>query len=190
MGMDISTLERACAATEPVVAKVTPAHYGLATPCTEWDVHDLLNHLVGTLHLGGALLADVPPTVAMGPGQLPPTDLVGDDPGTAYRRGVEALLGAVDAGAIERIHPTPLGDMPGTALAGFVALDVVVHGWDLGRGVDAAPVVDDDLAAQLLGFARASFSAMPREPVLGPEVAVAPDAPPTDRLVAFTGRTP
>ena len=188
--MDLTTLERACATTEPVVAKISPAHYGLATPCTEWDVHDLLNHLVGTLHLGRALFSDRPPTVAMGPGQLPPDDQVGDDPAAAYRRGVEALLSAVDAGAIERVHVTPLGDMPGTALAGAIALDVVVHGWDLGRAVDAAPVVDDDLAGGLLDFARASFAAKPRPPVLGPEVPVAPDAPLTDRLVAFTGRTP
>jgi uncharacterized protein (TIGR03086 family) len=188
--MDLPTLERACAATEPVVAKVTPAHYGLSTPCTEWDVHDLLNHLVGTLAVGRALLRDEPPTVAMGPGQLPPTDLVGDDPAAAYGREADALLGAVDAGDFERIHATPLGEMPGAALGGFVVLDIVVHGWDLGRAIDVAPVIDDDLAGRLLGFAHASFAAMPRAPVLGPEVSVPPDASATDRLVAYTGRTP
>lgn len=188
--MDLTTLERACAATEPVVAKVTPAHYGLATPCTEWDVHDLLNHLVGTVALGRTLLRDLPPTVAIGPGALPATDVVGDDPAAAYRREAEALLREVDAGDITRTHATPLGDMPGTALAGFIALDVVVHGWDLGRAIDAPPAVDDDLAAGILDFARAAFVAAPRPPVLGVEVPAPPGASALDRLVAFAGRTP
>jgi uncharacterized protein (TIGR03086 family) len=188
--MNLATLERACATTQPVVARVTPDQYRLGTPCTDWDVHDLLNHLVGTLALGRALLGDVAPEVAMGPGQLPTDDLVGDDPGGAYRRGVAALLAAVDDGAFARTHTTPLGEMPGAALAGFTVLDIVVHGWDLGRATGRPVAVDAALAEELLGFARQAFASQPRGGLLRPEVAVPAGAGPTERLVAFTGRTP
>src|SRR4029453_14819737 len=52
--MDLATMTRACAATEDVVAAVGADQHDLPTPCTEWTVRDLLNHLVGTLVLARA----------------------------------------------------------------------------------------------------------------------------------------
>jgi uncharacterized protein (TIGR03086 family) len=183
-------MRRACASTERFVDRVAPADYGRATPCAEWDVHDLLNHLVGTLELGRALLDGTPPAVEVAPGQLPGADLVGDDPAKAYRLGVESLLEAAGGDALDRVHPTPLGDMPGAMLGGFTTLDILVHGWDLATAIGQPAALDPELAESVLGFAREVFAGMPREPRIGPEVPVPAGAPATDRLVAFLGRTP
>jgi uncharacterized protein (TIGR03086 family) len=188
--MDLDTMRSACVSTERVVDRVTPGDYGHPTPCTDWNVQALLNHLVGTLSLGQALLADVPPAVGMGPGQLPDVDLVGDDPAKAYRLGVESLLGAAGGDALDRVHPTPLGDMPGAVLGGFTTLDIVVHGWDLAKATGQPISLEPELAETVLAFARQAFAGMPREPRIAPEVAVPAGAPATDRLVAFLGRTP
>jgi uncharacterized protein (TIGR03086 family) len=188
--MDLNTMRRACASTERFVDRVTPADYGLETPCAEWDVRDLLNHLVGTLTLGQALLAGAPPAAGMGPGQLPEVDLVGDDPAKAYRLGVEALLAAAGGDALDRVHPTPLGDMPGAVLGGFTTLDILVHGWDLATATGQPAALEPELAESALAFARQAFAGMPREPRIGPEVPVPAGAPATDRLVGFLGRTP
>jgi uncharacterized protein (TIGR03086 family) len=67
---------------------------------------------------------------------------------------------------------------------------VLVHGWDLARATGQEPTLDPDLAEQLLAFARQAINDDMRAPRIGPEVAVAADAPATDRLVAFMGRTP
>jgi uncharacterized protein (TIGR03086 family) len=190
MDLDLDTMRRACASTERFVDRVTPADYGRATPCTAWDVRDLLNHLLGTLSLGQALLADAPPAVGMGPGQLPEAELVGDDPAKAYRLGVESLLDAAGGDALDRVHPTPMGDMPGAMLGGFTTLDIVVHGWDLATATGQPAALEPELAESVLAFARQAFEAMPREPRIGPEVAVPAGAPATDRLVGFLGRTP
>jgi uncharacterized protein (TIGR03086 family) len=188
--MDLDTMRRACDSTERFVERVTPEHYALATPCAEWDVGALLNHLVGTLALGQALLGDAPPTVRMGPGELPDVDLVGDDPAKAYRLGVESLLAAAGGDALDRVHRTPLGDMPGAALGGFTTLDILVHGWDLARATGQPPALEPDLAESTLAFARQAFTGQPRAPRIGTEVAVPAEASATDRLVAFLGRTP
>jgi uncharacterized protein (TIGR03086 family) len=188
--LDLNAMRRACASTDRFVERVTPDDYGRATPCAEWDVRDLLNHLVGTLALGQALLADTPPTVGMGPGELPDVDLVGDDPAKAYRLGVEPLLDAAAGDALARVHPTPLGDMPGAMLGGFTTLDVLVHGWDLAKATGQPAALEPELAETALAFARQAFAGMPREPRIGPELPVPADAPATDRLVAFLGRTP
>jgi uncharacterized protein (TIGR03086 family) len=190
--MDQATLKAACASTDRIVEQVTPDQHELPTPCSEWNVRELSNHLVGTLVLGEALLTDTNPSVEVAPGALPGSDLVGDAPLEAYRAGVESLLAAATGDAVTRVHTTPLGDMPGPALAGFTAMDVFVHGWDLAKATGQRPSWDDELAEQILGFARQTVSdeAGTRAPRIGPQVPYAADAPATQRLVAFLGRNP
>jgi uncharacterized protein (TIGR03086 family) len=82
--------------------------------------------------------------------------------------------------------------MPGAALAGFAALDVLVHGWDLATAIGRPASIDPALADAMLGFARQTIneSTGTRSPQIGAEVTVADDADATARLVAFLGRTP
>lgn len=188
--MDHTALRGACASTDRFVASVTSDHLALPTPCAEWDARALLNHLVGTLALHRALMTDTAPTVNMVPGGLPDVDVLGARPVAAYRTGVEGVLAVTDDDALARTHATPLGDMPGAVLCGFSTLDVLVHGWDLARATGQDATLDADLADQLLAFAREAINDDIRAPQIGPEVAIAADAPATDRLVAFMGRTP
>jgi uncharacterized protein (TIGR03086 family) len=188
--VDISTMQRACASTERIVEGVTAEHYDLASPCEKWNTRALLNHVLGTLALGAGLLGDVEPSVRMAPGGLPDVDLVGDDPVKAYRAGVDGLLAAARGDALARSHPTPLGAMPGSVLGGFTTLDIAVHGWDLAKATGQPADLDDDLANEVLMFARQTITDATRAPRIGPEVTAAPDASATDRLVAFLGRHP
>jgi uncharacterized protein (TIGR03086 family) len=188
--MDLTTMQRACASTEQILEGVTPAQYGLTTPCDGWDVRALMNHVLGTLSLGTALLGDTRPAVNVAPGELPDVDLVGDDPIKAYRIGVEALLGAAGGDALARSHSTPLGDMPGAMLGGFTTLDIAVHGWDLAKATGQDTTLDASLAEEVLGFARQTITDTTRTPRIGPEVPVALDASVTDQLVGYLGRRP
>jgi uncharacterized protein (TIGR03086 family) len=190
--MDDNLIRAICDATERVVADIEPAHHELPTPCSEWSVRDLANHLLATLELGRALLSDEMPGVQAGPGQLPTADLLGDDLVGAYRTGAKALVAATTPAAVGRVHTTPLGEMPGTGLAGFAALDVLVHGWDLARAIGREATIDPTLAEPMLEFARQAIGDEmgTRSPRIGPEVTVAADADLTSRLVAYLGRTP
>ena len=51
------------------------------------------------------------------------------------------------------MHVSPLGQMPGPALAGFTTLDILVHGWDLATATGQPADLDGRLAAHVLGFA-------------------------------------
>jgi uncharacterized protein (TIGR03086 family) len=190
--MNENMMQAICDATERVVADVEPAHHQLSTPCSEWCVRDLANHLLATLELGRALLSDEMSTVQAGPGQVPAKDLIGDDLIGAYRSGAKALIAATTAESIGGMHTTPLGEMPGAGLAGFVALDVLVHGWDLARAIGREATITPTLAEPMLEFARQAISddMGTRAPLIGPEVAVPVDSDPTSRLVAYLGRTP
>jgi uncharacterized protein (TIGR03086 family) len=188
--VDPTTLQRACDSTERVVERITPDQYSQPTPCTEWDVRALLNHVIGTLALGEALQRDTMPAVGAAPGGLPDTDLVGDDPLKAYRANAEALLRATSDEALTRTHQTPFGEMPGSMLAGMVTLDVLVHGWDLAKATGQDTTLDDELAAHVLQFAQQTPSDEMRAPRICPAIPVPGDATTTQRLVAFLGRRP
>jgi uncharacterized protein (TIGR03086 family) len=188
----LPAFERAVASTAEIV-KATPAsQLDAPTPCGGWDVRALLNHVIGTLWLAEGLLSDQAPRYPMAPGGLPPADLAGEDPAAAYAEAAAAALAASAAGdALTRVHVTPLGEMPGPALAGFTTLDIVVHGWDLAVATGQAADLDGRLAAHVLAFAEQTLATPEsRASRIGPAVAVAADAPVTQRLVAYLGRQP
>lgn len=100
-------------------------------------------------------------------------------------------LEAAAGDALTRAHVTPLGEMPGPALAGFTTLDILVHGWDLAVATGQPADLDGRVAAHALGFAsQALATPESRAGRIGSAVPVAADAPVTQRLVAFLGRQP
>jgi uncharacterized protein (TIGR03086 family) len=188
--MNATSLQRSCDATELIVAAVRADQFGLPTPCSEWDVRALINHLLGTFALGPALLGGPALDMELRPGGLPPIDLAGDDPLKAYRTHAEHLLDAVRTDDLDRVRPTPLGEAPGSRVLGFVTLDAFVHGWDLAKATGQRPEFAPDLTAEMLEFAHENVGEGVRGTIIGPEVTVAADAPAIDRLVAYLGRTP
>ena len=184
--------EHAVASTAEIVKATPTGKLEAPTPCPEWDVRALLNHVIGTLWLAEGLFGDKPPRHRMAPGSLPPVDLAGHDPAAAYAEASAAALAAAGAGdALTRVHVTPLGEMPGPGLAGFTTLDILVHGWDLAVATDQPADLDGRLAAHVLGFAQQALATPEsRAGRIGPAVPVAADAPVTQRLAAFLGRQP
>jgi uncharacterized protein (TIGR03086 family) len=190
--MDTFTaFEYAVASTAEIIKGVRPGQEAAPTPCTEWDVRSLLSHVIGTLWLAEGLFTGQAPRYPMAPGGLPAADAGGDDPVAAYAEASAAALAAAGAGdALTRVHATPLGNMPGPALAGFTTLDMTVHGWDLARATGQPADLDGRLAAHVLGFAEQALTPDTRAPGIGPARPVPVGAPVTERLIAFLGRQP
>ena len=186
-----AAFEQAITSTARVVKNVRADQMTAPTPCTEWDVRALLNHVIGTLWLSEALLTDSAPRHPMAPGGLPASDLADRDPATAYAEAAAAALAAAGAGdAITRMHVTPLGEMPGPVLAGFTTLDILVHGWDLAKATGQSAALEAGLAGHVLGFASQALTGEARAGRIGPAVPVPADASVTDRLAGFLGRQP
>jgi uncharacterized protein (TIGR03086 family) len=186
-----TAFEQAVASTAEIVKGARTGQMAAPTPCTEWNVHALLNHVIGTLWLSEALFTDHAPRHPMAPGGLPGTDLADGDPAAAYAEAAAAALAAAGTGdAITRLHVTPLGEMPGPVLSGFTTLDILVHGWDLAKATGQPPALEADLARHVLAFAQQALTEETRAGRIGPAVAVPTDAPVTDRLAGFLGRQP
>ncbi len=185
-------MKAVCDSTERFVDRISTDQYDLSTPCSQWQVRQLANHLLATFENGTALLQDRMPSVQAGPGQVPAEDLIGPDLIGAYRAGAAALVAATTDDAVRSAHVTPFGEMPGMGLAFFAALDVLVHGWDLAKATGQDATLDPALAEPLLTMAEQMISDEmgTRAPLIGPQVAVGADADATARLVAFMGRQP
>ena len=190
--MELSdAFQGAIASTAEIIKGVRADQTGARTPCSEWDVRALLNHVIGTVWLSEALFSDRAPRYPMAPGGLPPADLARDNPAAAYDdASAAALMAAATGDALTRAHPTPLGDMPGAALAGFITMDIFVHGWDLAKATGQATNLDDALTAHVLAFAEQAVTPDTRAPRIGPALPIPAGSPPAHRLVAFLGRQP
>jgi uncharacterized protein (TIGR03086 family) len=185
----LTAFEGAVASTAEIVKSAPADRMNAPTPCTEWDVRALLNHVIGTLWLAEGLLSDQQPRYPMAPGGLPPADLAGDDPVAAYAEAAAAALAAAAGDALTRTHSTPLGEMPGPGLAGFTTLDILVHGWDLARATGQPADLDGRLAAHVLGFAsQALATPESRAGRIGPILPAPDGSAVTGQLVAFLGR--
>lgn len=184
----IEQLGQALAATEALVAGVGTDQWSDPTPCGDWTVRELLNHLVG----GDRLFVDV-----LRGGSMPPLsvrsaiDHLGDDPVVAYRDAAAALTEAFEQpGVLEQMFPLPIGVVPGIAALHLRTVETLVHGWDIARATGQASMFPDDLAEQELHFTADRLRDLPPERTpFGPPQPVSADAPAIDRLAALLGRS-
>ena len=156
------------------------------TPCADWDVRELVAHLVVEQLWVGALLDGE--TVAE-VGDRFDGDQLGDDPVGAWDRAAAAAVAAFAApGATDRIVHLSYGDVPATHYGREMAVDATVHTWDLARAIGGDEQLDSELVAVARGVVEANFDAWTQSGLFAPPVAVAPDADAQTQLLARLGR--
>ena len=134
-----------------LIGQIAPGLWTAPTPCTEWNVRDLVNHLVGTNLMLVAMFEESPMPERK-------ADRLGTDPAGAYRRSAAALHAAASRpGVLERSQATPLGVATGAERLRWRIADLLVHGWDLVQATGVVAELPDDLVQQALTFARAQF---------------------------------
>jgi uncharacterized protein (TIGR03086 family) len=178
------------AVTEQVVSAIRPGQWSAPTPCSEWRVRDLVDHLV----LGNRMLAGV---LAGHPLQdeaarLQATDQLGADPTSAYRQAGETVLAAFRRpGALDDLVSVPFGSVPGEVALHLRITEMTVHGWDLARAIDVPVCFPVGVVEQELQFSREALGTWPAgDRRFAPPYPVDDDAPTLDRLVALLGRSP
>ena len=183
--MATEPLEQAIASTRTVLAGVSKDQLGDDTPCAQWKVSDLINHIVGGQLFFETGAKGEPP--AAGEKDFASTDFVAafDD---AAQRSVTAFRAN---GVMEKMLTLPFGQMPGAAFMGLAATDTFTHGWDLAKATGQSTDLAPELAAQLLVGSRAAIQPGFRSPEgnpFGPEQTAPAGACSADQLAAFLGR--
>jgi uncharacterized protein (TIGR03086 family) len=205
-------LERAVAYTLGCLQLVTPEALWKPTPCQGWDLRALLHHMEDSLAaLQEAVdLAQVavpppdadqpppPPTVfaALGAGDPGPAGAAGGSGGGAVelvarlRDRACHLLGSWVSQ--DRREPISIGGrtLPASVLTSTGAIEVAVHGWDVARACGQRRPIPPRLAQELLVLASLLVRRADRPARFAPPVRPAPQATPSDHLLAFLGRQP
>jgi len=182
----VTLLEQIYDHTEKVLAEIGPDQYELPTPCTEWNVREVVNHMIGAVHFMASTVAG--------------EELAAGDPPdfTASQRPAEELRAAADRslavwradGALEgSVHLGPV-ELPARAALGINQLDVLTHSWDVAEAIGADRSMDPPVAEAVLAASQMIISDELRGDRFAPAVPIADDAPAHDRLAAFLGRQP
>ena len=162
------TLDKVRGATDKLDAR---------TPCDEWDVRQLMNHMLDTQHYfaGAAQGRDVSP-----PSPNPP-ELLGDDPAADFERARSETISAfADDAVVEKTGPA----------LGIAFSDTLLHGWDLARATGQDATMPAGLPEAAYEMIHGRFTDEQRRGVFKPEIEVGADASAQDRLLAYTGRPP
>ncbi|MFW2334048.1 TIGR03086 family metal-binding protein [Ilumatobacter sp.] len=172
--------------TGTVISAVGAEHLELPTPCTEWNVRELLNHTIGVMFgiAGGVSGRPAPDGAA-------PDFTAGGGASAAFEQAKQASLAAWGAdGVFDGTVNFGAGDMPAELGIGINMLDTLTHAWDLSEALGQDRSMDPALAEATLAAAKMTISDDIREGRFGPAVPIADDAPAHDRLAAFLGRHP
>ena len=178
----LDTLKSIHANALRVASEISDDQWTLATPCSEWNVGQLVNHITGSINV----LSDAAERVA--PTMEPNDDHSGDDPIGALKAATEKSQRAWAAdGALEGMVTVP-GDMPASVCLGITILDSGTHVWDLATAIGAehgltnadVAMIDSWNRQVVVGDVRAGGG-------FGEELAPASEAALTSML-AFVGR--
>jgi uncharacterized protein (TIGR03086 family) len=169
------------------VHAVRDDQWAAPTPCTEWDVRALVNHLVNEALwvkplLDGLTISEV--------GSRLDGDVLGDDPKASFdRAAMEATDAVAEPGALDRVVHVSAGDSPASEYLSEVFIDFVVHGWDLARAIGADETIDPGFAAAIYEQMQPKEAEMRTWGVYGAGVEVGEDADTQTKLLALFGRT-
>lgn len=182
-------IARAAAPLIEIIRNIKPNELDAQTPCTEYDVRKLINHLLfwGPSLEGAARKETVPPP-AEAESELDLTDGWAAKLETQIERMVTAWSAPAAWDGVTRMGG-PM-ELPASLIGGMVVTELAVHGWDLARATGQRPTWDDELV-EYVHQELVKTAAQGREMgVYGPEVAVSPSASTLDRAICLTGRDP
>ena len=164
------------------------------TPCSDFEVRDLIGHftlgrflfaagLSGDKARGEELIGGMP--ARMG-------DVLGDDHRATYLDASAQIDSAVDGvGDIDEVVSLIFGDMPAGVALQLISADNFVHCWELASATGQQFDPSDDLVEATDSFFRGFITDDVRAGGgFGTELEVPDDASGLERLLGFCGRTP
>lgn len=163
-------------------------HWSRPTPCSDWDVRELVNHVVNedrwTPELfAGKTIEEV--------GDRFDGDLLGDDPLGAWEEARKEAVNAVQAeGAMERTVHVSWGEISGANYAGQLFTDHLIHGWDLAKATGQDTNLDPELVEACYRMSKPIEDTLKASGAFGEKIEPPEGADRQTELLAVFGRKP
>jgi uncharacterized protein (TIGR03086 family) len=180
----VANAERSYGIAGRVITGVRPDQLDHPTPCSEWDVRALMNHMIGAhFYFTGALRGQ-----KMDPNATPPDFAAKNPAGTFAQASREMIRAWREPDALDRTVQTLMGPLPATVLIGMLTNDNLVHAWDLSRATGQDENLDPELATQMLTMMQQVELPRGEGAPFKPTQPCPPDAISERKLAAFLGR--
>jgi uncharacterized protein (TIGR03086 family) len=180
----VAVLDSAVTWTHDCLQLARSSPLTLPTPCSDWDLGQLLAHMEDSLDA----LAEA---AELGRVELDPRPAV---PDTA--RIIDRLIQracTTRAAWHQRITSAPIGvdnlRLGRDTIVLVGALEIGVHGWDVARATGQSRRLPEDLAVRLYDVALAVVTPEERARRFAPALSVPASAPASTRLLAHLGRS-
>jgi uncharacterized protein (TIGR03086 family) len=157
------------------------------TPCSDWDVRELVNHVCGE-QLWAPHLVDGETIEQVG--DRYDGDVLGDDPKATFRTAVEGSIQAFGRAGLDAIVHLSFGDVPCAVYLEQMLTDAEVHGWDLAEALGEPAQLDPETASHLLPRMRAQEGLIRASGMFADGIEVPDDADDASALLALLGRDP
>jgi uncharacterized protein (TIGR03086 family) len=182
----IEVYEGAAQMMQPIMAGVASSQLTSSTPCTEWNVQQLIQHNLKVSQWAHGILT--------GASSVNPMDVSGELPregaAAAFEAIANGLLATAKSRDLEEVVEGPFGPMTVGQLLIVPSGDIVVHKWDLAKATDQDTSLDSGLAEVCFHAILAVASGGREQGFFGPEVNVPANATIQEKLLAVTGRQP
>ncbi|AGP55372.1 TIGR03086 family metal-binding protein [Streptomyces rapamycinicus] len=168
-----------------LVEAVEEQQWSAPTPCVDWNVQQLVDHLVAGQHTFAVVMGARPPLPALDAHPAP------EALKQTFRTSAAALVSAFEGpGALERTVRAPIGEVPGAVALRLQTIEHLAHGWDLARAIGRKALFDEATVERETEFARGLMAQLPSGPgaPFAPSRTAPEDAPALDRLAALLGR--
>lgn len=176
---------RALARFGQLVHSISNDQWEGPTPCSEWDVRALVQHLVYENLwmpplLEGKTIADV--------GDSLEGDLLGDDPVGAWDRSAAQVTAAIEAVPDDAVVHLSYGDVTAMHYVDEVFTDLTIHGWDLARAIGADETMDPESVDMLYERFKPMEDRLKSFGAFGPKVVPPAGSSRQTELLAVFGR--
>jgi len=168
-----------------VLHGIKPEQFENQTPCQDWNVKQLINHMIGSCKFFAARAEGTEPE--------PRKEIYTEDFEETVNMLDSSTKQVVKAwktpGALEKTVQAPMGEVTGEFLAGITVSEFLAHGWDLARATNQKIEVDDAVAEKVLELAKQRMTPETRGRAFAPETQAPEGSPAIDQLAAFLGRS-
>jgi len=181
----VELFEKATSGINKIISGIKQDQIDTQTPCSEWKVKDLMEHLIGGASHLNAAMGDAGSDAPSSEGDV--AKLAAN-----YSSVIADLLQkASNPSALEAQVATPAGEMSAGQFIGILSLDNLVHTWDLAKATGQDTALDPALTEACYGMFVPGLIDMARpHGAFGPAVSVPDSASTQDKLLGYTGRQP
>ncbi|MGV8967220.1 MAG: TIGR03086 family metal-binding protein [Cellulomonas sp.] len=182
---ELLSLHRVNAERFTMLVEAVGTRWDASTPCTDWSVRDLVNHLTAEQLwapelLAGRTIAEV--------GDTFDGDVLGDDPVASWRTAMAAaLLSFADKEAQGRTVELSFGTRSAHEYLDQMVTDLAIHGWDLATALHVDETIDPPTVDRLL-IEWTDRAVDLAHPLFGERVPTQPTDDPQTKLLAIFGR--